>query len=78
MGEFIYDWKKAGLSLLVLLLGSFCIISINSSNQKAIDINWDGIYLFLVPIITFICFFPILVIKIITKIRKKTNPLIYK
>lgn len=60
MGEFIYDWKKAGISLVILLLGTFLIVSINASNVKASNVNWFNIYLFLTPIFSFICFFPIL------------------
>jgi hypothetical protein len=64
MGEFIYDWKKAVISLVIFLIGTFFIVSINASNFNAYSINWTGIYLFLTPVLSFVCFFPLLITRI--------------
>jgi uncharacterized membrane protein AbrB (regulator of aidB expression) len=61
---FEYKLKHALISLSILLVGTFVIVSINASNVKALSINWIGIYSFLIPVLSFIFLFPLLLVRI--------------
>lgn len=58
-----YDLKKGLISFVILLVGTFIIVSINASNLHSTSIAWENIYLFLTPIFSLICFVPLIFTK---------------
>ena len=69
MTEWNYDWKKASLTLLVLVLGSCFIFGINSAGVK--NPAWDNFGMYVVPTLFVISFTPFPIQKLITKWRNK-------
>lgn len=66
--EFEYNWKMALLTALVLSFGGAMIYSMNSVGSKA---NWDMFGLVVIPFLWLLSFAPLLVVKIINKIKKE-------
>ena len=67
----LYTKRKALLTAIVLTIGSIFIFAVNSGDFS--KPNWNGFFLFVIPFLWFISFFPLVVCFFINKIKASSD-----